>query len=337
MVAVSIILPVYNGMLFLSDAVQSVLSQTFRDFELIVINDGSTDCTQQYLESVEDSRLKIVDNTQQGVSRSRNEGLFLASGEYIAFIDADDVFSSTFLYEAVNSIRKNNVDIVCGGVTKKYASKEEDYFNQQISDSIIYKSNDVNKLIFKTLCYYTPFTIDVNPFLLSCLHGKLFKKSVLRDIWFMSDISIGEDSLFVIEAFKRCRSVAFVNRRWYTYRIHETSATGTFRQSSFLNTRKLTEALFVSCSESQYKQYVCIRCLIEFENDVFHLIKHNSTSSMRDKIIILRREMRDIFYKRIFGQINFSTLYSISKKHFLFLLAYKLNFVFVLLYIYLFR
>lgn len=89
---VTVVMPAYNSSEYLRESIESVLAQTFKDFELLVIDDGSIDNTPQIVRSYmkRDSRVKLISQTNQGVSATRNRGISLASSEYIAFIDADD-------------------------------------------------------------------------------------------------------------------------------------------------------------------------------------------------------------------------------------------------------
>ena len=90
---VSVILPVYNSEKYIAEAVDSVLSQTYEKLELIVINDGSTDCSENIIKNYKDSRIVYIKNKKNvGVAMARNKGIQIASGSYIAFIDSDDVW-----------------------------------------------------------------------------------------------------------------------------------------------------------------------------------------------------------------------------------------------------
>ncbi len=92
MPAISVILPVYNGEKFVRSAIESILNQTFPDFELILIDDGSTDQTGEIIQSIQDERIQLVEHTQnQGLISSLNQGIALARGEYVARMDADDI------------------------------------------------------------------------------------------------------------------------------------------------------------------------------------------------------------------------------------------------------
>ena len=107
MTLISVIIPVYNGELTIEDTVISVLNQTFLDFELIVINDGSSDSTLEILEKFKDPRLKVFSYPNSGLSASRNRGIEHARGEFISFIDADDLWTSDKLEAQLNSLREN--------------------------------------------------------------------------------------------------------------------------------------------------------------------------------------------------------------------------------------
>ena len=102
---ISVVIPVYNGELTIADTVKSVINQTFSDFELIVINDGSSDSTLDILAGFQDPRLKIFTYTNAGLSASRNRGIGHGCGELISFIDADDLWTPKKLEAQLNSLR----------------------------------------------------------------------------------------------------------------------------------------------------------------------------------------------------------------------------------------
>ncbi len=115
-ILISVILPVYNGAPYLDEAIVSILKQTHDNFELIVINDGSTDESLEILEkyAVQDSRIIIINRQNKGLVYSLNEGILKAKGKYIARMDADDVSDSFRLESQIEHIEKHNLDI-CGG------------------------------------------------------------------------------------------------------------------------------------------------------------------------------------------------------------------------------
>lgn len=106
MVKVSVIIPAYNGDRYIGEAINSILSQTYRDYEIIVVDDGSTDSTRQVIEQY-GSKIQYLSQTNQGVAASRNLGLTKAQGEYIAFLDQDDIFLSDKLASQVTLLEQN--------------------------------------------------------------------------------------------------------------------------------------------------------------------------------------------------------------------------------------
>ena len=117
MIKISVIVPVYNMEKYLGICLSSLIHQTFKDFEIIVINDGSTDNSEQIIDDYKKQYPKLIKTysfPNQGISKSRNYGIKVSRGKYITFIDSDDYVDVTFLEEMYNQIEKTNSDIcVC--------------------------------------------------------------------------------------------------------------------------------------------------------------------------------------------------------------------------------
>ncbi|MCB2293951.1 glycosyltransferase [Clostridium algoriphilum] len=119
-IKVSLIIPVYNVEDYIEKCLRSVLSQTLKDIEIIIVNDGSTDQSMKIVGSFEDehSNIHIINKKNGGLSSARNRGLKVASGKYVAFIDSDDYIDETMLQQLYNSAEANNLDIVSCDLTK---------------------------------------------------------------------------------------------------------------------------------------------------------------------------------------------------------------------------
>jgi glycosyltransferase involved in cell wall biosynthesis len=116
MVSVSVIIPVYNGAAFIEAAIQSVIDQSVKDLEIIVVNDGSTDNTAELVQRFDDPRLRRVNQTNCGLAAARNRGIEVANGTYIAFLDADDRWLPTKLARQIEILeRRPEVGLVYGG------------------------------------------------------------------------------------------------------------------------------------------------------------------------------------------------------------------------------
>jgi glycosyltransferase involved in cell wall biosynthesis len=104
---VSVVIPAYNAMPYLPEAIETVLAQTFTDFEVVVVDDGSTDNTAAWLTQLSDSRVQVISQKNQGQATARNTGITHATGDYIAFLDADDLWKSTLLEQLVNCLESH--------------------------------------------------------------------------------------------------------------------------------------------------------------------------------------------------------------------------------------
>jgi glycosyltransferase involved in cell wall biosynthesis len=117
----SIIIPTYNRKSFLSNAIQSVLAQKFRGFELIIVDDGSSDNTKELVFSFNDDRIRYIYQLNRGVCVARNTGIFAAKGKYITFLDSDDWAESNWLDDFYSQIQKRETDLVFCDMSLKYS------------------------------------------------------------------------------------------------------------------------------------------------------------------------------------------------------------------------
>lgn len=125
MVKVSIVVPVYNTKIYLKRCIDSILSQSFKDFELILINDGSTDGSINILREYEkvNKKVKVIDKKNEGPALARNMGINIASGKYIMFIDSDDYIDSNYISNYYNSVVSGDFNVVIGGYKRVVGDK----------------------------------------------------------------------------------------------------------------------------------------------------------------------------------------------------------------------
>ncbi len=165
---VSIIIPCFNLGKYLNEAVESVLAQTFQDFELIVVNDGSTDKkTNQIINEFNNSRVKVIHTTNQGLSGARNTGISQSEGEYILPLDADDKIAPTYLEKAVKVLdQNNNIGIVyCEAVF--FGEKQGKWVLPEYSFPEILKHN----VIFSSSLFRKSDWQKVNGYNLNMIYG----------------------------------------------------------------------------------------------------------------------------------------------------------------------
>lgn len=206
---VSIIIPVYKAEEDLPKCIKSCLNQTYENIEIILVNDGSPDnCINICHEyAAKDSRIKVIDKTNTGVSDTRNIGMQKASGDFIMFVDADDWVEPQMLQEMINYQSTHNFDLTIAGMTLYRDDKVHTIISPQIGEFI---GNDAISSHLAKACniiYYRPPVV------------KLFKHSLLTEnhITFDTDLKVNEDFLFVLEYLKICRSVGTYNCSFYNY------------------------------------------------------------------------------------------------------------------------
>ena len=185
---VSFVISVHNGENFLENCINSVLNQTFEDFECIILNNGSTDRTQEILEQYTDSRLKIICQENIGVSRSLNKGVHLAKGNLIARLDVDDISSADRLEKQVGFMIENPKIVLCGS-----------RFRELIKDTSLPQKAafiKMDKSIRKSMSLFNPFAHSTvmfrkKTFIDSGGYSEKYKNSLDYELW-LRMLDIGE-------------------------------------------------------------------------------------------------------------------------------------------------
>lgn len=209
---VSIIIPVYNCISWIEAVIQDILNQTYRDFEVIIIDDGSDDGSgllcDGFLEM--DKRISVVHTENYGVSHARNEGMRRAKGRYLWFVDADDRMERESLSALVLPfISQKNVDLVIG----KFEN------GRNLWQSALWGVQDQSS-------FMDDFSKCIHGFYYGALWNKLYKKDIIQNnnLWFAEDISWCEDYLFNLEYYSHLnRMVGYVSRSVYIYYTRENS------------------------------------------------------------------------------------------------------------------
>ena len=150
---ISVILPAYNVQDTIGESIDSILSQTFTDFELIIINDGSQDNTEEVILAYSDKRIRYYQNEQnKGLIYTLNRGLDLAQGKYIARMDADDVSLPTRFEKQVKVMEENSNIVVCGTLIEPFGVKG----TEKIEMLLLEKSDDIKDCLFLRSCFAHP-------------------------------------------------------------------------------------------------------------------------------------------------------------------------------------
>lgn len=221
---ISVIIPIYNAAVFLNNCLNSLLIQKEKDWEAILVNDGSTDNSdvicKEYVLS--DKRFHYFSQTNSGVSSARNLGIQHAKGEWICFLDADDLLPDDSLTLLLNAMQ-SGIDLVIGGYEVWGQNGELLYY---IEDRVSEEMNrdDAIALMYKSR-YYS---------YLGYVWGKLFRADIIREnnLAFNPKIIFNEDRLFVTQYLAVCNRVLLLTHPVYHYREHPGSAIAS-RQTGF--------------------------------------------------------------------------------------------------------
>lgn len=208
---ISIIIPVYNVSQYLNECIRSVVNQSYKDFECILIDDGSSDGSEIICDQWEqkDSRIKVIHQLNQGVSKARNRGIAEAKGEYIAFIDSDDWIAPNYLNELFQPIEKYNIDLVVCGLQQHY--------NNGTFKNYSYKTG-----IIKIEKQFTNEFTDINKkFLFFAPSIKLYRKKIIQEqkIHFPLAYTYGEELLFNYNYLEYVKTIYIVDQCLYHYRV----------------------------------------------------------------------------------------------------------------------
>ncbi|WP_395015914.1 glycosyltransferase family 2 protein [Robinsoniella peoriensis] len=205
---VSVVIPAYNAENTVRMAIDSVVKQTYKNIELIVVDDGSQDDTGKIIDAIKetDERIKVIHIQNGGVSKARNAGIEICTGEYIAFVDSDDTMKSRMIEKMVEAMTEE-VDLVCCGYTTKTPDGVE-LFTQEPEDRCWNKRN-----LYEGIGNLQ----DKKAF--NVIWNKLFRLNIIKkhNIEMDSNVRMGEDFLFVVEYLKysvgkmRCLSKALYN------------------------------------------------------------------------------------------------------------------------------
>lgn len=202
---VSVIIPIYNLENVLNRCIDSIVDQTYRDIELILVDDGSKDSSGNICDvySQKDDRIKVLHQPNGGISSARNAGLKCAKGDYIMFVDGDDYVHPQYIESFVNNMEVEPFDIVIGGI-------ESFPFGNIVkpADASYYES-DMNRFVSN----------HVTELYCSMINSKLYKHSIIKQQRILFDINalFAEDWLFNLDYLKWCNSAKVISKSYYYY------------------------------------------------------------------------------------------------------------------------
>lgn len=214
---ISIVVPIYNCENTIDRCIESLINQTYTNIEIILINDGSTDSSEEkcikYTNN--DSRITLISKANEGVSKARNIGIKKANSEYIMFVDSDDYVQVDMCERLLEAINNNEYDVVISGYERVFL------FNNRVRSNLIIKPKYGN---IKTVDQYKQRWCELyEKSFFNAPWAKLYKTEIIKNnnITFKEHLECGEDLLFNLEYFKYVKNISLIDEAFYIYECTE--------------------------------------------------------------------------------------------------------------------
>lgn len=291
---VSIIIPVYNAKVYLQNTINSVINQSYKNLEIILVNDASTDSSLKIIKDFAalDDRIIVIDKpNNEGVDAARFSGLERASGDYITFLDADDWFFNDSISTLVNNISKYNVDVVYGNNTRVFSKRfniiRKNQFKPELVDRVISGTE-------KDDLFISFFGVNILPV---TLWGNLFKKELVKEPLKKSGLKFGEDLALGMQLYYRAKKIVLlqdliVNYRW--------GGITSGYQPKFLESSKVLYNIKMNFIRnyhfSQFERTTVVEMINCLAGDIYQLAVYFPKQE-RNNIEKIKEEMNNPLYK----------------------------------------
>lgn len=327
MAGISIIVPVYRAEKFLRRCVDSILSQTYQDIELILVDDGSPDCSgmlcDQYAK--EDNRITVLHQTNGGVASARNAGLDVASGEYITFVDSDDYIEPDMYERMLWIADEHNCDVVICDCLKEYPGRSELYTHNIREGYYSEKEMQAEYYPHLLIMENVEYPASISNYLCVFRRELCISKIDGSELRYEFGIRFSEDLLFGARMMYRAKSFFYMKGvPLYHYCMNDGSATHKYvpdKWNDFIQLYNKICVYFGECQKYNFQKQIDL-CLLFFVYNAVEDLLQNSGYDMEKKKIVCRMILDDAAVRGMFGRIHISAL-KISLKQKLKTFLYK--------------
>lgn len=294
---VSVIIPIYNAAQYLHKCLKSVFSQTYKNLDIILIDDGSLDdsydIAKEYQEK--DSRIRLFTQTNIGLIATRKRGIELAEGEIVGFVDSDDWIEPIMYERLVQCMEENECDLVSSGIYRDYADGSRKEWYDLYPEGVYV---NLESAIYPSMLH----DFKKNEMGLKCtLVNKLYRRQILQDIYGEIDTRVfyGEDALTIYPYCLRCKRIYILNEAYYHYYIRNNSMCRAANEKLAINTYYLYNGLRDAFMESN-----CANSLLkQLKHYLFQLESHTLKVLYNIDTLAYAKwdfsKYKDIFGKRI--------------------------------------
>ena len=305
---ISIIVPIYNSKRYLKRCIESVLNQKYQKYELILINDGSTDNSGEICDcyAKSDSRIRVIHNKNVGVSASRNIGIKESKGEYILFLDSDDWLEENSLCKIYKKSIEEDLDILFFGY------REVDENENVIKNNLYDNTNDRN---------FEDIILNISSNIKGFLFNKLIRRECI-DYYFDESIYLKEDLYFLLKNRTNIKKTDFINDIVYNYRVRNNSVSHSnsknIKHISELDVDKYICESIESKYSNEYKilffeEYIELKYFLSKDGKKYLKENYESLQNKYYKELIESNDFEIMYKIRIFIHKHFPTLYEILK------------------------
>ncbi len=285
-IEVSIIVPAYNVEDYIEKCIDSILNQSYKNFELLIIDDGSSDNTADICKAyLKDKRIKLICQKNSGVSNARNKGINMAKGKYIAFIDADDELAENYIEKMLKTLEATKSEMTCCSYSKDI---EEMKNNNEQENYILSSAEFISQITKNNLeeCY---------------IWNKLFIRDIIikNNIFFEENIIIWEDMLFLLKYILKIKKISTLKSILYYYRTRENSAVNCNESIKKIEckVKVLEEIMKLSIDNENFVKLVKRKYINNLINLLFKSLKEKNLSKENykknlEKVKKVRKEIK---------------------------------------------
>ena len=303
----SVIIPIYNARTYIEKCIKSIIRQSFWDYELILVDDGSVDGSGYICDTYaeQDNRIHVIHQLNQGVSAARNAGLEAASGRYVCFADADDWIEPDLFKICIDTIESNGADILHHGMTRSIWKNGEEVSSSKkyiISDSVCLTKEQLSERIQNMYS-----SVSVNVF------NYIYKRELLRNIRFDTRMPYSEDNVFAMQVLRNANIYCFLNNYGYHYNVRAGSAAYKWQPkmiACYMKTFSSIQAFLRSLNITKKVEHELMadKVINGYASLVYNLCLPTCTLKYKEKLNVMRRG------RRLFKVDQYKKYYHLEKQ-----------------------
>lgn len=244
----SVVIPIYNSEKYMKNCIDSIINQTYRNIEIILVDDGSKDSSAQICDNYakKDNRIIVIHKENNGVSSARNSGIDIAKGKYISFIDSDDYVDEFFFEKMLDLMCKMDSDLVFCDI--KFVENDVEIKKINFSEKKSFSNTEMMEKMFNYNC--ANFAV----------WNKIYLTDIVKKIRFYEEILIKEDGLFCFQYLNNIKNVCYINEAMYTYIQQKNSALHVGNPEKMITSVEATDKIIEILRENNISGYADLEC-----------------------------------------------------------------------------